>query len=149
MKEIILKGGKSALIDDLDVDSILPFRWVYRQGGYASTRINGRAVHLHRFILNAPEDKEVDHKNGNGLDNRRLNLRLCSHAENMQNRKTHKNNTSGHKGIWLDRRCGKWVATIQCDGERKRLGSSFDKKELIVLRQKAEKELYKDFQRIE
>jgi len=78
---------------------------------------------LHRLIADCPEGMMVDHINGNTLDNRRSNLRVCTHAENMRNRKIHKNNKSGFKGVYLDRITGKWKAQIRNNRKRFYLGS--------------------------
>ena len=69
----------------------------------------------------------VDHINGNGLDCRRSNIRICSHAENMRNRKTAKSNKIGVKGVYLSR--GRYRAEIESKGVRYRIGT-FDSIEL-------------------
>src|SRR3990167_2235442 len=82
-------------------------------------------VFLHRFILNAPKGLEVDHINGNGLDNRRKNIRLCTKKENMQNRRISINNTSGYKGVYYhksDKRKKRWTVFIRTDDNRKFIG---------------------------
>jgi len=69
-----------------------------------------------------PEVPYIDHRNGNGLDCRRSNMRPATHAQNMKNRKRHSNNTSGFKGVSLDKETGRWMARIYCDGRPIRLG---------------------------
>lgn len=76
---------------------------------------------LHREIMKAPPGLCVDHINGDPLDNRRANLRLCTHAQNMKNRRLHRNNTSGFKGVW--RRRNRWRAEIKVEGQRISLGT--------------------------
>jgi hypothetical protein len=56
-------------------------------------------IKLHRYLVNAPRNKIVDHANGNTLDNRKSNLRICTHAENTRNQKISRRNTSGFKGV--------------------------------------------------
>ena len=63
---------------------------------------------MHRVILNAPPGVEVDHINGNGLDNRRSNLRLATRAQGQANRGRFKSNKSGYKGVHFDKQLGKW-----------------------------------------
>lgn len=81
----------------------------------------GRVVLLHRVIAEAKDGDIVDHINGDPADNRRENLRLCSHAENMRNRKRHKNNNSGFANVYEDkRRPGVYVAQVVANGKKHR-----------------------------
>lgn len=75
---------------------------------------------MHRLILDVPKGAEVDHINGNGLDNRRRNLRICTRSENQWNRRLAPNNTSGFKGVY--RFQGKWRAQIQSFGKKIHIG---------------------------
>jgi hypothetical protein len=77
---------------------------------------------LHRAILNAPVGLEVDHINGDGLDNRRSNLRLATREGNQRNRAARRDNTSGLKGVSLHVSTGKWQARIRTGGEQVYLG---------------------------
>lgn len=94
MKEFVLPSGHVVLVDDRDLERVLLRKWHLhrdRRHLYAVHRpcFGGRAVGrllMHRFILNAPAHLVVDHMNGNGLDNRRENIRLCSRNENARNR---------------------------------------------------------------
>ena len=70
---------------------------------------------LHRVIMNAKEGEVVDHINGNKLDNRRKNLRICTNSENVRFQKRHKNNTSGFKGVSWSKGMKKWEARIMVD----------------------------------
>ncbi len=76
---------------------------------------------MHRLLANPKKGEHIDHANGNTLDNRRSNLRICSHAENMRNRAGSRFSKSGIKGVSLDR-CGKWRARIEFDHKRYDLG---------------------------
>jgi hypothetical protein len=69
-----------------------------------------KEVALHRVMLDAPKGMVVDHINRNGLDNRRSNLRLCTHRENMQNRRANSNNLTGYKGVRLTKSGKKYIA---------------------------------------
>lgn len=80
-------------------------------------------VYFHRLIMGSPDNLCVDHINGNILDNRRENLRICTNAENIRNQKRNITNTSGYKGVSWNKRYGKWVAFICFNGKNKNLGS--------------------------
>jgi hypothetical protein len=67
---------------------------------------------MHRVILDAPEGSEVDHVNGDGLDNRRKNIRLVTRTENLRHQKTFRNSKSGYKGVTFNPVNGRWKATL-------------------------------------
>lgn len=116
MKEILLTHGFVTLVDDEDFEWLSQWRWAAREnqsGTFYAVRYQvHRVIQMHRVIMEAPKELEVDHKNGDALDNRRCNLRLCTHQQNMHNRKLSKNNTSGYKGISFRKRSQKWYASI-------------------------------------
>ena len=92
MKHIKLTKGKSTLIDDEDFEWLNQYKWYCSVKGYAARNVaqDGKKItmRMHQAIMGKQNDKlEIDHKNGNKLDNRRDNLRICSHAENSKNRK--------------------------------------------------------------
>jgi hypothetical protein len=89
MKEIKLSQGKVALVDDEDFEYLNQFKW-HASGNskytyYAMHRNKDRNLLMHRIIMNTPDNLEVDHIDHNGLNNQRLNLRNCSHSENIKN----------------------------------------------------------------
>lgn len=108
-----------------------------------------RAERLHRVIAGAHPGVEVDHKNGNGLDNRRANLRLCTHAENTRNAQKRKDNTSGHKGVSWNPRLQAWVAYVNHQGKRHHLGYFHEIQEAVEARRAKATELHGDFTRLE
>lgn len=113
-KMVPLSHGKVALVDDSDWEAVSKFRWGRCGGGlqiYAARSRHKEQLspqYMHRFLLDEPMGGEVDHINGNGLDNRRENLRVVSHGENLlncHNRFIKSHNTSGVAGIsWNKRR---------------------------------------------
>lgn len=125
MAAIPLPGGRVTLVDDADVPLVDGLRLRYRLAGsgYVEFKWKGRTMTLHRHILGASTGEFVDHINGDGLDNRRSNLRICSHAENMQNRRIHKNNKSGFKGVYFDARRGSFRAQVRAFNRRYAVGS--------------------------
>lgn len=128
MPEFILSGGERVLYDEEDSELISAHKWHKRLHApglyYAATRINGQRFFLHRLIANAPEGSEVDHADGNPMNNTRKNLRICTRSQNQQNRGKFKNNRSGYKGVYRDsgNRKAAWRAQITVNGDRKRLG---------------------------
>lgn len=105
MKRIPLTKGLFALVDDSDFEYLNQFKWHIKKDNkdntaYAARVINSNGkIYMHREILNAPADKKADHIDGNGLNNQRINLRLCSSNENSRNARLFKTSTSGYKGV--------------------------------------------------
>lgn len=123
--KIPLSKGQFSLIDDKDFELVSQFRWILVRGGkgfYAVTASGpkGKPISLHRLLVDPDQENEVDHASGDGLDNRRSNLRECTHKQNLRNRKKQPNTTSRFKGVSLT--SGKWVAQIEQNGEQMRLG---------------------------
>jgi len=105
MKEIKLTQGKIALIDDEDYEYLKDFHWIiqkkrnnYYVFAWSSRKFGKRyQIHMHRLIMNTPVNMQVDHKDHNGLNNQKSNLRNCTHADNQHNRKI--SNWKKYKGI--------------------------------------------------
>jgi HNH endonuclease/AP2 domain len=123
--KICTRAGHLFLIDAEDWPRISGIKWsVSSDGGtrmYVSTRIEGKKNYLHRVLLKAPPGKRVDHRNGDSLDNRKENLRLASHQQNMFNRrKSHtfkgKPTASTFKGVTWERSRGRYKARIKKNG---------------------------------
>ena len=129
MKEITLTQGKVSLVDEEDFEKLNQFKWCATSGRIAyatrAVRINEKhsIVYMHREILNSKKGVQVDHINGNGLDNRKENLRPCTHAQNMCNRtNAHKNNKLGIKGVSWDKNMKKFRAQLWIGNKRIHLG---------------------------
>ena len=133
MKTIKLTRGQVALVDDADFELLNQYKWSLAIGSnagysfYAKTRIKNKTVYMHRMILNPTDKQTVDHDNGNGLDNRRSNIRLCNSSQNQANRGRQKNCNSGFKGVSWHKEQRKWVAWIQFSKKHIYLGR-FDNK---------------------
>jgi len=125
-----LGRGLFAIIDPEDRQRVTRYQWRARRLGktfyaYRRVREGGGLRHefLHRFVLGLPKaEPDVDHANGNGLDNRRANLRIATKAENGRNRGPNRNNTSGYKRVCWHKGAGKWLASIQVDRRQISLG---------------------------
>lgn len=131
MAEIALTRGFVALVDDADVPLIehLPWHVLIDRSGkkYAvCTSSPQRTYRMHRLILGAPPEQWVDHRNGDGLDNRRANIRLCTPSQNNINR-TRTPNSSGYHGVSLDARPGRsalpWRARLRVNNREIFLGA--------------------------
>jgi len=124
-KEIKLTQGKVALVDDEDFEWLNQWKWNYQasyQTGYArrssySEPQKNKVVFMHRLIAKTPEGFETDHIDGDGLNNRRANLRNCSRIENARNVSLTLRNTSGYKGVSWYAQCHKWQARIETNGQ--------------------------------
>lgn len=132
-KEIVLSQGMVALVDDDDYEWLNSMKWhAHRDGHTCYARHayweNGacKTVKMHRVIMGAPQGKEIDHMNGNGLDNRKSNLRICSTAENQHNGRKWQQTSSRYKGV--SRWKNKWRARLKSAGKEIYLGT-FDTEE--------------------
>jgi hypothetical protein len=130
-RKIYLDEGKWTILDVEDYYRYAGFKWCiggdkgkfYAIRGQMISPADSKIVRLHRLIMNAPEGLLVDHKNNNTLDNRMANLRLATHAQNMQNRgKRRTKATSQYIGVSFDRSHGKWRAQIKYQGKYINLG---------------------------
>ncbi|WP_434439746.1 HNH endonuclease [Lentzea sp. E54] len=152
MRELQLTRGYAALVDESDWDRVSQIKWqalVLRNTVYGvrTVRHEGKqgTQYLHRFLLDAPKGLEVDHIDGNGLNNRRSNLRLGTRAENRRNRQRQRPGPSGYVGVHWNARLGKWCAQIRIDGKRKHLGYFIDPAQAARVRDAAAIELHGEF----
>jgi hypothetical protein len=127
-------GQKVVYFDEEYLPLVRAFRWVLSKEGkvfYASARkwipLEKRSltIKMHLLILPCPAGMKTDHINGNGLDNRRNNLRTASNQQNLMNRGANKNNTSSFKGVTWHKRASKWMAQLMFNREHKH-GGLFD-----------------------
>lgn len=110
------------MVDECDVEKVCRFRWRDRRIGrlhYAVAKDNKTAILMHRVILSPERGQHIDHANGDGLDNRRHNLRFCNHSQNQANRAP-QGGASKYKGVC--RSGSKWLAGIKVSGIRHHLG---------------------------
>jgi hypothetical protein len=130
-RRIPLTEGKFTIVDQQDFYELNNFDWVADGKGdciYALRHIiisankKDRMVRMHRYIMKAPDELLVDHRNGDGLDNRRSNLRLATVSENNCNKPKRKNTSSHFVGVSFDKGHRHWSACIQYNGKRIWLG---------------------------
>jgi hypothetical protein len=106
MAEVPLKGGGIVFVDDADLSLTEGRIWRFwkpsgRGTAYAVTGGGNRKILMHRLIVGAPAGVQVDHRDGNGLNNRRSNLRYGTNAQHRANSKLRSDNTSGYRGVTL------------------------------------------------
>ena len=118
--------GIKFIIDNDDYEKFVKgYSFKLSVAGYVVYSSNNDGLHnkyLHRMIMGDPDGKDIDHINRNPLDNRRENLRICTHQQNSFNRTKNSNNTSGYKCVYFDKRYKKFQAYISIHGKRKSLG---------------------------
>lgn len=134
MRGIPLTQGKVAIVDDEDYERLSSYKWcAWRRSNcapwYAVRDVllgDGKraTVRMHREILGLSPGRvpDVDHRNGDGLDNKRHNLRTATHSQNMANGRPHRDNHSGFKGVCWCRRDNKWRARIAVNRKEIHLG---------------------------
>ncbi len=160
MKLIPLTKIYFTKVDDEDYESLSKFNWYpypsnghIRVGRTSNTGTGKRTVYMSRQITGAPTGMCVDHINGNTLDNRKSNLRVCTYSENSKNRKMQKNNTSGYKGVHAYKANGynslkKWVAQIRSERKCKIIGRFCTAKEAAIAYNKAAIKLHGRFAKL-
>lgn len=158
MKTIPLTQGKVAIVDDEDYDLVSQFKWSahrrYDSGCWYAVRNTTvsprkrKLIGMHRFILGMPNGM-VDHVNRDGLDNRRLNLRVGTMSQNMMNQRKIITSTSPYKGIHFDKWSGRWQARIQMSRKKYTLGRFDTPEEARDAYRTAAKELFGDYARFE
>ena len=161
MKKIKLTQGKEALVDDEDCEMLMEHKWCAQQKGNDNFYVvrnsprdsNGKqkTIYMHRVITNVPKGKQVDHINGNTLDNRRENLRTCTRSQNQMNRGRTKNNKSGYKGIYYAKdkpRFKPWQAQIKHNKKTIYLGYYKTKEEAALAYNKKAIELFGEYAKL-
>lgn len=153
MKYIPLTQGKKAIVDDEDFEWLSKWKWYfqignngkYKYGGYACR--TSKCIRMHRVIMKASKEFEVDHINGNRLDNRKNNLRLVNRFQQNQNSIKRRDNTSGCRGVNFFKPRQRWVARIQYMGKRISLGYFKDKIDAINAYKEASKKYFGQYAR--
>lgn len=140
MKEVPLTQGKVALVDDEDYELVSQYKWCAQFDGYnwyavrqdSRKKNNGKQkpIRMHSFLLQPPKGLEIDHINHDGLDNRRSNLHVCSHGENLRNWSKVRG-ISKHTGVSWCNTHKKWKARTNIDGKRTSLGYHSSEEEAI------------------
>jgi hypothetical protein len=147
MKKITLRGGAVSIVDDEDFEYLSKMKW-RNEKGYAKSGGAYNSVYMHRLIMNPPNDMQIDHKNNNPLDNRKVNLRIVTDAQNKYNTRMRdglKKNKSGYKGVWKPKWSKKFIAEIRFEKKKYHLGSFSDKKEAAIAYDKKAIEFFGEY----
>jgi len=154
-KAIPLTQGMFAIVDDADYDDLMKYSWQYADNGYAKRlkRVGeegGRKnMMMHRQIMNTPQGMETDHINGNGLDNRRCNLRVCTNNQNQCNRRKQVEPLSSpYKGVYWCKRGKAWIAQYMMDKKNRHIGSYPTALEAAIAYNTKVKEVFGEFARL-
>lgn len=155
MKEIRLTQGKFATVDDQDYERLSTYKWRAwhkRNTWYAATTITTidgkrQSIEMQRMVLGyGYGDKvEIDHKDRDGLNNTRLNLRHATRTQNRQNQGPRADNRSGFKGVGYCAKTGKWRARITAEGKRHTLGYFYDAIDAAIAYDTAAKQHFGQF----
>lgn len=151
MIEIPLTKGLSTIVDsDVSIQLLNRKYCSSLCGGkyYAVTYIDKKQVYLHRLLTNAPVGKVVDHINGDTLDNRLENLRVCSHKENIRNQRSHPDKLQKYRGVDFMKSKNKYRARITCDGKEIHIGLFDTAENAFTEYKKMSKELFKNFSNV-
>lgn len=154
MKTVYLNNSeKIVLVDDDFYEYAKERQWREHTGGYAITSIsfwrNGKLVrgtrYMHRIIMNAAKEKQVDHIDHNKLNNCRANLRICTASQNSQNMSPHREKASKYKGVSWDKTRGLWHTMICKDNVKKNLGRFLTEEEAANVYNLAATKLFGEF----
>lgn len=151
MKKIHLANNKGiALVDDEDYDLLNQYKW-YNNIGYARTwvYINNKKImkYMHQVLINTIKN-EIDHIDGNGLNNQKDNLRIVTRSQNNMNRTKRKGTSSKYKGVYFDIKRNKWSTEITFNSKKIFLGRFKDEIEAAKVYNKKAKELFKEYARL-
>jgi hypothetical protein len=139
-------SGAVIKVDAADLKWAKQHCWFVSHNGYAYRHLKKGTARMHRELMHAPRSKDVDHINGDRLDNRRANLRIASRSNNLKNKtRRRSDNTTGVTGVYWHQQCRKWTAQIHINGRAKHLGLFATKAGAAKARRVAEIHHYREF----
>lgn len=156
MAKIPLTQGQFAIIDDSDFEWLNQWKWyaskTKKNTFYAQRQLYRKEGNLiilmHRLIMNTPNGMETDHKNGDGLDNRRENLRVATRTQNQGNSTLRKDNKTGYKGVHWFKPTRKWRAQLIIKDKFSYVGYFDDLLEASEAYNQAAKKYFGEFARL-
>lgn len=154
MHTIDLTKGYVAYVDDCDAILVSPYKWTLlisqTTKAYATASINGERILLHRFLLGLVkyDPRQVDHKDNNGLNCVRDNMRICTRTQNTANTGLRSNNKTGYKGVVFNKNGTAYKAQVQLEGTKINLGMYTDPIEAALAYDDAAKKLFGEFAKL-
>lgn len=152
---IPLTKGKYTLVDDRDYGYLMGWKWQVlegKRGRYCAKRSSARKrgekrknIYMHRIIMHYDGNMDIDHINGNALDNRRSNLRICTRSQNHHNAGLRSDNKSGYRGISWREDNKTWAARIDFNNTSKHLGCFENIEDAVLARREAEEQYVGEF----
>jgi hypothetical protein len=166
-RRFVTDNGYEYMIDEEDAEKISKYHWfgyqsykklangeVKRERKYIAARLYKdrktplKHIALHRVIMDAPEGLQIDHVDGNGLNNKKSNLRICNQSQNLANGKRYRNNKSGYRGVTWHKKTKKWQAEITINHKRVALGYFHSPVEAGIAYNEAAKKSFGEFARL-
>jgi len=147
IRYIPMTKGVFAIIDAADYERVSEHKWFALVAGcrtYAHCYRNGKNVALHRFLMDPPKGMVVDHIDGNGLNNRRRNLRVCTQQQNTYNSRP-RGKSPRFKGVCWDKSKGRWVVYIRHNGRDILIGRFTNKTEAAKAYDNKAHELFREY----
>lgn len=149
MKLIQSTKGQVIKVCECHYDKVKDYTWSASPQGRKNIKyravmgFEGKTILMHRFIMEPPDGMVVDHINGNPMDNRCSNLRICTQAQNSLNNHGAKHNSvSGHKGVYWHKAASKWCAEVVHEGKKHYLGVFKNKLDAVEAYNNKAKELH-------
>ena len=145
--DVMLCEDKFFMCDIKDWENCNNIYWYLNNTGYARGVVDGKSILFHNYIIETGDDEEIDHIDGNRLNNTRTNLRVIKRIDNMKNKGKYINNTSGVTGVYYHKKLDKWEARIQADGISHYLGIYDNYEDAVSIRKNAEEKYFGKFRR--
>lgn len=155
-REIKLTQGKATLVDDDDFEWLSQWKWYANKQGnkyYAMRNVsigNGRhrVIRIHREIIQTPEGMYTDHIDGDGLNNQKSNLRICTNQQNQFNRGGSNGTSSKYKGVHWYKQTKRWHARIKINGGLNHIGYFNNEEEAAIAYNEAAVKYYGEFAKL-
>jgi hypothetical protein len=148
MKSIEVSKIHIALVDDYDYEYLSRFVWYYTKGYAIRKGTFGETISMHREIVNVPKGMDVDHKNGDRMDNQKSNLRIVTRQQNNWNSANKRNSSSEFKGVSWHSTTKQWRAAIRIDGVKTLIGTFKDERHAAMAYDIAAKDIQGEYARL-